>query len=172
MLNARLFFLLAVVALMPDPVAAQDKPYDLKQLKDQIGTWDAEMTVRPAASTPEGAHLKFVQVVRPILQGRFIQSTYNADDYQFLSLATYDSKEDVYRLWMYDSMGAFPKGDNIGKGNPKARTIDWKNSQGDGTVAVSKWHQIDDDHFRWNTVVKDKGGKVLLDLEGKWTRRK
>jgi len=173
MQTARTLLVVFVVSVLtPCRGAAQDEPFDLGQLRGQVGTWDAEMTVKPAAWTREGAHLKFVQTFRPVLQGRFVQSTYDAGDYQFMSMATYDSKEKVYRLWMYDSMGAFPKGDTLGKGDAESRTIVWRNEQGDGVVSTSKWHFIDDDHFEWSAVVKDKEGKTCLDLEGKGSRRK
>ncbi len=171
-ITATIWTIIGVLTLTTCYGVAQDEPYDLKQLKARIGTWDSEMTVKPAAWTPEGAHLECVVVTQPILKGRFIRSTYSAGDYEFLAVATYDAKEKVYRLWMYDSMGAFPKGDNCGKWNATSRTIDWRNDQGDGTVSTSKWHFVDDDHFQWSAVVKDKDGKVCLDLEGKGTRRK
>lgn len=51
-----------------------------------------------------------------------------------------------------------------------ASTMKWQGDLGSGITSESAHHFIDQDHYEWTMTVKDRGGKVCLDVKGKHTR--
>jgi len=84
----------------------------------------------------------------------------------------YDVQEKAYRLWVFDSRGNFPRGPATGQWNEESETMTFAMDFGNGVTGTMKLHFVSKDANRWTLVAKDQDGKVLLDMEGKTTRKK
>jgi hypothetical protein len=173
---------LAVVAALVAPslpltVGAGEAPKpipELKVLEQTIGTWDEVLTNKPAEWNPKAERSTSVTRKQWALGGRFIrmEGVWNPAKAEFVSLVTYDPATSEYRTWYFDARGGFPRGDVRGKWDEKARTMTWTGTDEFGNKSVGKTKIIDKDSHEWTVVTRDPKGKVVLDIQGKNTRRK
>jgi hypothetical protein len=59
-----------------------------------------------------------------------------------------------------------------GAWDEKTRTMTWSGTDEFGNKTIGKTKVIDKDTHEWNVVTTDPNGKVLVDIQGKNTRRK
>lgn len=148
-------------------------PPEMKVLGLRVGTWEGQMTIKPAELTPDGAESQFTEVVEWILGGRFIRGRAIQDGkVEHFWLCTYDARQKVYRLWQFDSFGNFPLKETIGEWNEITDTMLWKHTMEGGYTSTQTIHFVDKDTYEITIVDKGPDGKVYLDLAGKVSRKK
>ena len=99
-------------------VQADEDP--LEPLNRRIGTWANTTYQKKAAWTPKERTTTGEETIKWILDKKFIQiDVTNADDTKGRSLITYDSEAKVYRSWFFGNQNEFPRGDSIGRWDPK-----------------------------------------------------
>src|SRR5205807_2357052 len=156
---------------------ADDSPKpsaELRVLEDMIGTWDEVMTNKPTEWMPKAE--KSTAVTKRVwsLGGKFIrgEGAWQPAKIEFLHLMTYDPDARAYRSWYYDAGGSMPRGSAKGEWNAQSKTITWADTDDAGNKTIGTHKIVDKDHSEWTMVVKNRDGKVVLDLSGKCTRRK
>ncbi|MEX2215079.1 MAG: hypothetical protein WD768_13170 [Phycisphaeraceae bacterium] len=170
-----------------EPVA--ERIPELKVLDRWVGEFDAEMTIKPSVFVPDGSKTKLVVKARWVLNGRFVQSEGRGERVQgdlrqseeYLSMMTYDRRAREYQYsfcFAVHGGGADYWGGNFDtysetKWDERSQTMraNIKDERTGNTVEAAT-HWIDNDHYEWGAVTKDKDGNVLMDQTGKGTRRK
>ena len=123
------FVALSALAILTS-AQADDDP--LEPLNRRIGTWANTTYQKQAAWTPEERTTTGEETIKWILDKKFIQiDVTNADDTKGRSLITYDSEAKVYRSWFFGNQNEFPRGDSIGRWDPKTDRRDWTLDLGD-----------------------------------------
>lgn len=145
---------------------------ELKELGRLIGTWDTDVTFKPAIWQPEGRRVKGSVKSEWTLGGRFVRELGRslAEDVEHTLMATYDTKKKAYRSWSFDSTGSALEWQGRWDGDTK--TLTWESDLGDGLKAVSKDHFTDKDHYEIDVLVKGADGKVYMDMKAKHSRRR
>jgi hypothetical protein len=168
----------ALVAVSSRAALAAEEPAkptpELKVLEQLIGTWDEVLTNKPTEWTPKAQRSTSVTKKKWALGGRFIrmEGVWNPAKTEFSSFITYDPATREYRTWYFDAGGGFPRGVVRGKWDNKTRTMTWTGTDEFGNKSVGKTKIISKDSHDWTVVTTDPKGKVVLDLQGKNTRRK
>ena len=80
--------------------------------------------------------------------------------------------EKAYRFWYFDNKGAFPRGQSLGRWNPKTRTLTFKTDFGNGVSGTFLWKFPTADRFEWSLQARDRNGTLVLDMSGVATRKK
>jgi hypothetical protein len=147
-------------------------PAEMKVLARRLGEWTGEITIRRAEWTPFEGKLRSQESVKPALGRRFVEErgTSQPGDGESRMLSTWDAARKVYKFWYFDSEGLTSEG--TGKWDAKAQTLTWTATDEGGVAATTVWKFVDDDTFTWDLLVKDRAGKVLMDMNGKSKRKK
>ena len=88
-----------------------------------------------------------------------------------IEMLTYDPRKKAYRCWGFFSNGLIKE--MTGAWDEKAKTLTWKGADPEsGIHAVWKMTFRDKDNRETTLVVKDKAGKICLDVSEKLTRQK
>jgi hypothetical protein len=87
-----------------------------------------------------------------------------------LQMRTYDPQEKRYRAWVFDSTGTAAT--SKGTWDEATMTLTWKGDLGDGISATNTVRFVGRDAIEWSLVARHDGGKVFMDMEGKFSRRK
>ena len=153
----------------PDP-----QPPELKPLQRFIGSWKWQVVMKRAEWTPERTTMTATVSVNWILRGRMIEhkAVWSPRDIEGLALMTYDAENKVYRQWYFDSTGAIPRGEELGRWDEAAKTFTWKAGRFTGIRSTQTHRFIDKDTLEFAMVVKDSTGRVCLDMEGKAKRKR
>ena len=148
------------------------KPPELKVLEMFVGTWDCEVVMKPAASTPKEVQDKTVEVNEMSLDGWFLHGSSKAQDGKTnaILLNTYDSVQKNYRIWRFTPGGSCEE--LRGEWDGATTTLTITTDLGHGITQKAAFHLIDKDHREYHVVAKDGDGKVYFDVQGKVTRRK
>lgn len=173
----RFAHLLAAVVLTGTtlPVFAQEapgKPAELKVLDRLVGAWNVERISKPTEDNPKETRTAGTMTIAWVLDGWFLQARgiSNSGKFEDLQFVTYDPRAKAYRHWYFNSLGV--ASDSTGQWDEAAQTILWTADLENGATLRNKEHFIDKDTTEWALVIKDKQGELLLDVQGKLTRRK
>jgi hypothetical protein len=168
--------LAALIALSAGAARADDppKPPELKVLDRLVGTWDEVLTNKPTEWTPKAERSTSVTKKSWALGGRFVrmEGAWMPAKTEFVSYITFDPSTREYRTWYFDAANSMPRGSTRGTWDEAARTITWAGTDEAGNKMTGKTTFHDADTQEWTVVTTDPGGKVVLDLTGKITRRK
>lgn len=140
----------------------------LDVLSNYVGTWDMEATVQgvPCASGTATAQWT--------LDKNFIHSTGGvktvdgSNDFDLISIMTYDSGSQVYRTWSFLSNGMTMHTE--GEWDASTRTMTEVTHFGNITQTTES-NFTDDGVRQWTTVNLDSDGNVLSEMSGTHTRR-
>jgi hypothetical protein len=147
---------------------------ELRVLEATVGTFDEVMTSKPAEWTPKAERSTSVTRKTWALGGRFIrmEGVWDPAKTEFVSYLTYDPSKKEYRTWYFDSGGGFPRGVARGTWDEASRTITWAGTDESGNKSSGKTTVVNRDTHEWTVTVTDPSGMVMLDIQGKKTRRK
>jgi peroxiredoxin len=165
-----------VVAYRNRPPGAKEPalrgPAEMKVLARRLGEWTGEITIRRAAWTPFEGKLKSQESVKAVLGRRFVEERARSQpgDGESRLLATWDATRKVYRSWYFDSEGLTSEA--TGKWDVKRQTLTWTSIEEGGIASTIVWKFVDEDTCTWDLLVKDKAGKVLMDMSGRSKRKK
>ena len=150
-----------------------ERPPEVQVLDYFIGTWDEYVTSQPTAQSPQASKSTVVTMRTWSLGGKLVRAvgTWQPAKTEFLHLVNYDPVTKVYRSWYFDTAGGIPRESVVGNWDEKTRTMTWRSSDEAGNKTVGTERCIDKDHYEWTHVVTTLGGKVVIDLVGKCTRR-
>lgn len=166
----------SLVQAQPGP--AQEVP-ELQVLSHWIGTWDIDMTVKVGADAAKVSRTKGKATAKWILDGRFVQQTgtLEAGDgmgmpaMKVTTLMTYDQAKKAYRSWMFYSTGTVSESE--GSWAAKTRTMTTTSRDADNNWNTTIKATFPDPATEvWQILVKDGAGKVIVEVNGKNTRRK
>lgn len=162
------------------------KPTEIMALKQFIGTWDTQTTVKiPRISFAEapggGLRTKGSIHCEWVLGERFIQGkAIDSLKQEFLMHWTYDLDKKVYRMWCFRSGGGVE--DASGQWMPDSKTLVLKNDLDNGISNTATFRPqdpetltfrvIDADTIEFKSEAKDRDGKPYLVMDSTWTRRK
>jgi hypothetical protein len=145
---------------------------ELKPLSHFAGAWDTSVTARPAQWTPKEVTTKGFVRTGWALGGNFLvehgRSFSESDDHVIIT--GYDRQARAYRSWFFDALGT--ANDTPGQWDEASKTFTWKTPPADGGTGTATHRFSADDAYEWSYVIKDGAGKLLLDTQGKHTRRK
>jgi hypothetical protein len=179
---------LGIAADDPAPADA-DTAAALKILGRRVGTWDEVITIKPGKFVPPGATIKMVTVVKWTNGGRFIQGDAEGVREQegqkqktgSTWIQTYNKQKRHFNSWFFFFVSG-PNNVDYWGGSPAMATNEWDersqtmrfeaHDEERGITGSGSWHWIDDDHFEFGIVTKDKEGNIVMEQTGKGTRRK
>lgn len=139
----------------------------------RIGTWDTQATIMPGVWVPNGGESKGVETIDWALGKKFVKGQkQEPGNVESMFLETYDDKERVFRSWYFDSNGAFPRDEMIGRWDARTKTMTYKGIDPTGAATLIVIRLAEPDLVDWNGTWRDKDGKVLMEIKGKSTRRK
>jgi hypothetical protein len=171
--------LLALAVLMvgfqASATADDPKPSaEMRVLEDLVGTWDEVSTNKPSEWVPKGGESTAVTKRTWALGGKAIrgEGAWMPAKNEYLHLINYDAEAKAYRSWYFDSEGTSPRTIAKGTWDEKTRTLTVNDTDAAGNKTHSTHKLIDKDHSEWKLVVTSPTGTVLLDMNGKCTRRK
>ncbi len=149
-------------------------PAEMQVLQRRVGVWTTEMTIKPGKRVPNGAHATGEETVawsmnRTVLIARQKSQPGNTES---MSIWTHDPKHKVYRAWYFDSHGNHPRTSSTGTWDESSQTLTFRSTDLDGGTAVSHTKLVSNDEMRWSGVWKDKGGEVVMEIDGKSVRKK
>ena len=147
---------------------------EFRVLQRRVGTWDAQTTIKAGPRFPNELHETSVQTIEWVLGKKFLQvkdrnQTTKAEG---LTLMGYDEQSRVYRSWYFDSWGNQPRGESTGHWDEATQTLTFQSTDPEQVTATATLHLSGDDQAQWRIVWKDKGGNVVMELEGQSQRRK
>lgn len=148
------------------------RPKELEVLDRFIGTWDIETVARPAQGGTKEVIEKGVNVVEWTLDRSFLRThSYDAKgNHVAIQLFTWDSTRREYRHWFFGNGGMMVEGK--GSWDEADRTMTVAGKGGEGTSLHFKGRFVTDGSYETTLDVKDDSGKLLVDVQGAWTRRK
>ena len=96
-----------------------------------------------------------------VLDGHFQQAAIRGDEREAREIHRYDAQSRVYQKWTFDSNGS--AGYWTGAWNEESETMTWSFDVGfiKGTM-VDRF--VDADKYETTLIMKDGGGKLLLDV--------
>ena len=161
---------LAVLATVTS-VRADDNP--LEPLNRRIGTWTYTLYQKKAAWTPKGRTTTGEETIKWVLDKKFIQiDGTNADGTKGCGLITYDAEAKVYRSWFFGNQNEFPRGDSVGRWDPKTERMAWNLDFGGDLRGEMFFQFTGKDKMEWALTIRDGGGKVMMETGGTQTRKK
>ena len=163
----------ALTATAGAVVRADDDP--LEPLNRRVGAWDTEVYQKKAAWTPEPQTSAGEETVRWVLDKKFIQGeVLNKDsDAKGRFLVMYDADAKVYRSWFFGNQpGQFPRGETVGRWDPKKERMNWKMDFGDGLRGEMYFQYTGQDKMEWAMTIHDAAGALMMDIGGVQTRKK
>ena len=165
-----LFLCLTLYVTSGDALFANDDP--LEPLNRRVGTWSNKIYVKKAEWTPEERTFTGEETIKWVLDQKFIQGdAIRADGAKGHFLVHYDAEAKVYRSWYFGNRNQFPRGDTVGRWDPKAERMDWNLDFGNGVHGKMIFEYLDKDTFKWSLVAHDANGKLMLDTGGTQTRK-
>ncbi|MFP6692580.1 MAG: hypothetical protein VB875_06170 [Pirellulales bacterium] len=166
-----LFWCFALCATSSAAVLADENP--LEPLNRRVGTWVIKTYQKKAEWTPEERTATGEETINWVLDKKFIQGdVIYADGGKGHWLMNYDAEAEVYRSWFFGNQNEFPRGDTVGRWNPKAERMDWKLDLGNGFRGEMTFQFTGKDKFEWALTIRDANGKLMMDTGGTQTRKK
>lgn len=156
------------------------KSPELKVLDQFAGTWTVKATLKRLEWNPEDKNYVGRYEAMWVLNGRFLkqegrlQNVKNprTDYFEYLNLWTYDTDKKEYRNWYFDSMGSFNRSDTSGKWNLYTKNLVCTSKLEEGRIVTILYDIVDENTIYWSTVLKDKNGSILQNMQGTSTRLK
>jgi hypothetical protein len=170
------FCLLALTSGEPASGQAETPELSSEQaiLDRRIGTWENVTTIKPGPWVPDGARNESVETIRWILDRAFIEgnSREPATGVTNTHLIAFDPASRSFRFWYFDSHGTFPVAASTGRWDAAAETLRFGSELPDGVSMNSTLRFVDADHAEWGARWTGADGTVLMDIEGRQTRRR
>ena len=152
--------------------SAQADNDPLEPLNRRIGTWANTTYQKQAAWTPEERTTTGEETIKWILDKKFIQiDVINVDGTKGRSLITYDAEAKVYRSWFFGNQNEFPRGESIGRWDPKADRMDWTLDFGGDLRGRMFLQFAGKDKMDWALTIRDGSGKLMMKTGGSQTRK-
>jgi hypothetical protein len=146
-------------------------PAELKVLEGYLGNWKAETVRRVAEWNPKEVRTTGTVTNEWVLDGRFMQQRgkeFNGAEH--IQVRTYDPQNKQFRHWHFDSLGGTASAN--GTWNEDSKTMTWKADLGNGITVTNTVRFVGSDRIEWRVLTRNDAGKVFVDAEGKWTRKK
>ena len=143
-----------------------------KVLEHLTGTWATVITDRPDPSKPETTRHVGHTVITPVAGGRFVRMRTTTDNGgpDDLQIQGFDRDTWEFRGMYLDRTGEV-RGPSLGRLDADTRTLTTSSQPDDGIVRVMNRRFPDADTLTWDTVWRDRGGKTLVDRQGRMTRQ-
>jgi hypothetical protein len=161
----------------PAPVKLQERkksracPPHLKALEAYSGTWDTETINKVSEWNPKEVRTTGRVTNEWVLDGRFmLTKARESTGSEGIQLRTCDDWNKPFRAWHFDSKGSAVS--SAGTWDAEARTMTWKGDLGNGITGTNRVRFAGTDSIEWKLVAKNGAGKVFLDMEGKFKRKK
>ena len=171
--SAILLFLLLFSACNGTTLSvAAETPKEL--MNEWIGTWQVELKLKKSLLIGEETTIRGTETTSWALNEQFLQSeqSFAGGNYKKLVLIRYDSDEEIFLFWDFDSNGSFPMGVTRGQWNAEKSEITISGEYFGGATAQGVVRFIDQDHAEMHLRVITADGTVLIDLDAKSQRTK
>ena len=167
----RVFVTLAVLLLAAalNADAAPRQPREAKVLNRWLGVWKSRVEIKPSEWMREAMEFTSNSTVEWMLNGRFLQISTQAVDYEAREIRRYDAESGKYHMWVFDSEGDVSFWEGVW--DEKSATMTWKFVDfGVGIDGKIIDRFAGDGKIESTLLMKDKGGTVLLDVRTESTR--
>ncbi len=146
---------------------------ELTVLEPMLGIWDEIVQYQPAILTPDGQTATSLTTKSSELAGRFLYMSgkWQPPGTDFLNVITYDSNAKEFRMWYFDSTGAFSPAPMCGQWNPQTQILTWRSLDEQGNDSVGTHSIVSMDRNEWTMVTKTSGGDLLMSAHGVLNRR-
>lgn len=146
----------------PMPVDPK-RPPEMKVLDRLIGEWRNQVKVTTAESPDKPSEQTARKNAKSILGGRMVE-VFDTNESTTLNdywLTWFDPNTRKYRIWFFSSGGLFTEMD--AEWDETKKTMNWTSI--DKTVA-GHWNFKNDDMHETPFAIKDKAGRMLIDVSG------
>jgi hypothetical protein len=164
---------LLVLALFAPRAGAAEQPPERKALDAFVGSWTEEITIKPCVFVKEGAQIEGAKTTGWILGGRVLHTSSHARPGRppSIFLVSRDPGQKTYHGWFSNLYGVVTN--YVGRWDAAKKRMEWTAvKMKDGSSARVFWQVEGKDRHSWGAVVKNKDGKILLDMVGTATRAK
>lgn len=140
----------------------------LAVLGRRIGDWTTTTRIKPCAWLPNGKTTVVRENIRWAINGQFVEARRvdKESGIEERSLTTYDSVDRTYRSWFFGANGNMPRGETKGSWDPKTETLMFETTNNDGSTGAFRFRMIGNDELEYSGSIKDKDGKVIIEMEG------
>jgi hypothetical protein len=147
------------------------KPPELKILDRYLGTWNTETLKKVAEWNPKEVRTTGTVTNERVLDGRFVQQQgKESNGAEHIQMKTYDPQRKQFRLWHFDSQASVVNSN--GSWNQDAKVMIWKADSAKDITGTNTVRFVGSDTIEWRVMVRNDAGKVFVDMEGKFIRRK
>ena len=144
---------------------------ELAVLNRMVGDWDSITIQKPAEWTPEGGRSTAKIKREWILNGRFVlDRPAHSNGQEGLTLFGFDPKQKAYRVWQFNSEGAFPLNPSKGGWSESQQTLSYVTELDGGKILNASVHFPSQNREDWKIKVT-AAGKVYLDMDVSATRQ-
>jgi serine/threonine protein kinase len=145
---------------------------ELAVLNRMVGDWDSITIQKPAEWTPDGGRSTAKIKREWILNGRFVLAREtHSNGQEGLTLFGFDPKQKAYRVWQFNSEGAFPLNPSKGGWSESQQTLSYVAELDGGKILDTSVHFASQNREDWKIKVTAGAGKVHLDMDVSATRR-
>lgn len=155
-----------------EPKAAPKQlPPELRVLERYQGSWNTDIVNKVAEWNKKETQITGTLTGEWVLEGRYMQiKGKSSTGVETIQMRTYDSQQKRYRAWVFDSTGTAAT--STGQWDEDAKTMTWKGDLANGITGINTVHFDGTDTVEWRLIAKNDEGKVFLDMDGKFRRRK
>ena len=165
-MNHRIFTLLAFCLCLPLAGADKEKPLTSKEvLQLFVGSWDSETTTIPDGDPTKAETNKMIRIRKCSPQKIFVVEQETSDE--LIWVLTYNPNKKNYGSVHITPSISY---DIYGNWDNSKQVMSWHGNDNNGNTMKGQHWVIDKDHHQWETDIFS-GGKLLLKLKGKHTRR-
>ena len=165
--------LLAIATLASLPaVGTGDEAHkpvaELAALNRFVGKWNATIV----NTAPDGSHTRHTEskALSWILDGHFLEEASDFGRGKSRTLFGYDKVRQEHCSWYFQSNGSAHKQYGTWKWDSDGKIMTWTSEQ-DGNQVVARFLFTSQDEYTSITAVKDKTGRLVTRIEGKYRRR-
>lgn len=143
-------------------------------LQRRVGTWITQATSKKAEWTPEEVTTKGEETISWKLDKHVLEfeGWANPNNHKSLGLMVYDRQSKLYRSWFFNNHGVIPRSETAGTWDEENQTLHLRSDLGNGNRQDLKLVYTNKDRFDWTMVIRNKDGRLMMDVVGHSTRKK
>jgi len=143
-------------------------------LQRRVGTWITETTSKKAEWTQKEVTTKGEETIRWKLDKSILEfeGWANPNNHKSLGLMVYDQQSQLYRSWFFNNQGVIPRSETSGSWDAESQTLHLRSDLGNGNMQQLNLVYTNKDRFDWTMIIRNKDGRLMMDVVGHTIRKK
>ena len=149
-----------------------DRNNPLEPLNRRVGTWLNKVVEKKAAWNPAERTGMGEETIKWVLDKSFIEGdVVMTDGLKGHWLIHYDEESKAYGSWFFGNK-SFPRGETVGRWNPKLERMDWRFKVGPDLHGKMHFQFLGPDKMEGEIAIHDGRGQLMLETFGVQTRKR